>query len=311
MRAIYWLIILLFQPFLICGQKVDQEIENLMKQYRSIGLSAVVVKNNKIIYNKSFGFKNLEKQEPLAEKDVYRIASISKSFSATAILQLVSAKKISLNDDVSDLIGFAIRNPKFPEKPITLRMLLTHRSSLNDRQGYFNLDSINPNQSANWKNCYNDYPPDTRYQYCNFNYNIIGTIIERISGQRFDQYITHHILKPLGLYGGYCIDSLDSTRFTTLYEYDAASDSFVAAPEAYAPRREQIRNYKMGKSTPIFSPTGGMKMSATDLARYMMMHMNYGKGNGVRIIPKKYSKLMQQAISPPSGYGMAIMNLEN
>ncbi|WP_317235210.1 serine hydrolase [Niabella ginsengisoli] len=107
------------------------------------------------------------------------------------------------------------------------------------------------------------------------------------------------------------MDSLDSKRFTTLYEYDADNGQFVVAPDAYAPRREQISNYKMGHSTPIFSPTGGMKISAVDLTKYMMMHMNYGKSNNVRIIERKYSKLMQKALSKGDGYGLALMNYDD
>jgi CubicO group peptidase (beta-lactamase class C family) len=79
---------------------------------------------------------------------------------------------------------------------------------------------------------------------------------------------------------------------------------------AYAHPRD-IKNYVMGYSTPQFSPTGGMKISASDLAKYMMMHMNRGKYNGVRIISKKSSKLMQTKIADEEGYGLAISNLDD
>ncbi|RZJ63166.1 MAG: serine hydrolase, partial [Flavobacterium sp.] len=115
----------------------------------------------------------------------------------------------------------------------------------------------------------------------------------------------------LGLYGGYCVDSLDSTRFVKLYEYNSKTSEFTNATAAYAPRRTEIKNYVMGYSTPIFSPTGGMKISATDLAKYMMMHMNYGQSDGVRLISKKHSKLMQTAITPDEGYGLAIRSADN
>ena len=75
---------------------------------------------------------------------------------------------------------------------------------------------------------------------------------------------------------------------------------------AYAPRKTEIKNYVMGYSTPIFSPTGGMKISATDLAKYMIMHMNYGTSNGIKIISKKSARLMQTAITNDEGYGLAI-----
>jgi CubicO group peptidase (beta-lactamase class C family) len=286
-------------------QQAEACIAELMQQHKIAGISVAVVKHNQIIYTHSFGLKNIETNTPLTDDCLFRIASISKSFTATSLLQLAEAKKISLDDDVSNLIGFTIRNPKFPDKVITLRMLLSHQSSLNDSQGYFSLDLINPDKNSNWQKCYNDYEPGTKYQYCNLNYNMAGTILERVSGERFDQYVKHHILDPLGLYGGYCVDSLDNSRFATIYEYDTTA-GFTASPGAYASRSAEIASYTMGYSAPIFSPTGGMKINATDLAKYMMMHMNMGKYKRKRIISRKSAKLMQTPIDKDN-YGLAIM----
>ena len=291
------------------GQTKNAEacIGELMQQAKVAGLSVAVVKDNRIIYTHSFGNKNIETNTPLTDDCLFRIASISKSFTATSIMQLVEQGKLSLADDVSKLVGFKVRNPKFPGKTITLKMILSHTSSINDREGYFSLDNINPDKNPYWAKCYNDYEPGTNYMYCNLNFNMAGTILEKVSGERFDQYVKHHILDPLGLYGGYCVDSLDKSRFATLYEYNADSNRFIASPGAYAPRSTEIANYTMGYSTPIFSPTGGMKISATDLAKYMMMHMNYGRYNGKRIIRKKSARLMQSKIAEKEGYGLAIM----
>ncbi|VTP98079.1 serine hydrolase domain-containing protein [Sphingobacterium daejeonense] len=92
---------------------------------------------------KAFGYKDLETKEPLTTDNLFRIASISKSFSSTAIMQLVEAGKVSLDDDISDLIGFKVRNPKFPNTKITLEMMLSHRSkSQMTANGYFTLDVL-------------------------------------------------------------------------------------------------------------------------------------------------------------------------
>jgi len=292
-------------------EKAEQDLQAIMKQLKVVGLSVAVVKKGEIIYSHSFGLKDIESNTPLTDQNMFRIASISKSFSATSIMQLAEAKKLSLDDDFSKLVGFKIRNPKYPNTIITLKMVMSHTSSINDSQGYFNLDVINPEKNTDWAKCYNDYEPGKGYQYCNLNYNMVGTVIEKISGERFDQYVKHHILDPLKLYGGYCVDSLDNKRFATLYAYDSATQSFTASPAAYAPRREEISNYTMGYSTPIFSPTGGMKISATDLAKYMTMHMNGGNYKGVTIISKKSSAFMQTPIADVEGYGLAISNLND
>lgn len=286
--------------------KTETELQALLNRTNTVGLAVAVVKKGKLIYTHSFGAKDIEKNTQLSDSDIFRIASISKSFSATAIMQLVKEKKLALNDDFSKLVGFKVRNPKFPETVITLKMVLSHTSSINDSEGYFNLDAINPEKGKNWEKCYTSYEPGTGYLYCNLNFNMVGAVIEKITGERFDGYIKNHILNPLGLYGGYWVESLQQNRFATLYEYNASLKKFTPSPMAYAPRSEEIKNYVMGYSTPIFSPTGGMKISATDLAKYMTMHMNYGKYEGKRIISKKNSKLMQTKVSDEEGYGLAI-----
>lgn len=293
-------------------EKFEKDLGAYLESVESVGLSCVVVKDNQIVYNHNFGVKDLDTMEPVDDQTMFRIASISKSFTATSIMQLIDKGVLSLKADVSDLVGFPVRNPKFPETVITLEMLLSHTSSINDSEGYFTLDAINPAANPNAANCYNSYEPGCGYEYCNLNFNMAGTILERYSGERFDQYVVKNVLRPLGLYGGYCVDSLDASRFAHLYEME--NGVLTRQDEAYEPRSERIANYVMGKDTPVFSPTGGMKISALDLARYMIMHMNYGatplvkdaEGADLRIIPEALSKEMQTPRSSDENYGFAL-----
>lgn len=278
-----------------------------MEQYEAVGLSMAVVKDGKIIYSNALGYQDLETKGPLKTEHIFRIASISKSFTSTAIMQLVEQGHFTLDSDFGDLVGFPIRNPHYPDEVITLRMVLSHTSSISDKQGYFTLDVIDPSKNPNWKDAYNDYAPGAQYQYCNLNFNMAGAVLERYTDIRFDELIVNKILDPLGLYGGYCVDCLDNNLFASIYAHDAENKKFTIQPSAYHPRREEIKNYQMGYSAPIFSPTGGMKISAPHLAEYMTMHMNYGIYNGVRILSEESAKEMQKAVSE-SGYGLALTN---
>ena len=313
--SIIILIVFLFcytaKPIFAQNEKAEADLAQIMKKLDVVGLSVAVVKKGNIIYTNSFGLKDINTKAPLSDTDIFRIASISKSFSATSIMQLIEAGKLSLNDDFSDLVGFKIRNPNFPDDVITLKMILSHTSSINDSQGYFTLDAINPSKNPDWAKCYNAYAPGKGYMYCNLNYNMVGAVIEKLSGERFDNYVKNHILNPLGLYGGYNIDSLDANRFASLHDYDASTKTFKSAPAAYSIKREELKNYTMGYSSPLFSPTGGMKISATDLAKYMSMHMNMGKYMSKRIISKKSSKLMQTKVAEEEGYALALTNLDD
>jgi len=305
--------LLFWTPVLVSAQrvKVDSMLRAILQESPAVGMSVAVVKKNRIVYTHSVGFKNIERGIPLTDDCLFRIASISKSFSATSIMQLYEQGKLSLDQDVSELIGFPLRNPAFPNKVITLRLMMQHLSSINDSQGYFSLDSINPAKSAQWARCYSKYEPGTHYDYCNLNYNMIGAIIERVSGERFDQYVLNHILTPLQIYGGYNLDELDTARLASIYEYRTDSARFVLSPGAYASRTKEVAQYVMGYSTPIFSPTGGMKISATDLATYMLMHSRLGKAKGMRILKTSSAQIMQTPANGSLGYGFAIETEDN
>ncbi len=286
----------------------ESDLKKITDKYEAVGLAIVVVKNGKPVYEKAFGYKDLETKAPLTTNDLFRIASISKSFSSTAIMQLIEKGKVSLDDDISDLVGFKVRNPKFPDTKITLEMMLSHRSSLNDSNGYFTFDVLDTTKNKDWAKSYNNYEPGTDYEYCNLNFNMIGAVLERLTNVRFDNYIKQQILNPLKLEAGFCVDSLDQKRFAKLY--DKENGVYVEQKAAYNPRSEEIKNYKMGVSTPVFSPTGGMKISAKDLAKYMQMHMNHGKLGKVKLISKASSKKMQTGLSAKENYGLALLETD-
>jgi CubicO group peptidase (beta-lactamase class C family) len=197
-------------------------------------------------------------------------------------------------------------------------MLLSHSSSLNDSQGYFSLNVINPATNPDYAKCYNDYEPGTKYEYCNLGFNTLGTITEKLSGVRFDRYVRDKVLLPLGLYASFNVDDLDSTRFVSLYHPDTTGfaatgkTGFKLSEGVYASRAAILDTaYVMGYSTPLFSPTGGMKISAEDLARYMIMHINYGIDpvSQTRIISDEISHLMQTPVietGPESHYCLAL-----
>lgn len=304
-------------------QVANEKITEIMEQTQAVGLSVVVVKNCAIVFTKTYGLKEKESNTPLAQEDIFRIASISKSFTTTALMTLVEQGKVALDTDVSDLVGFRVRNPKFPDIVIDLKKLLSHSSSLNDSQGYFKLDVLNPETNPDYAKCYNEYEPGSQYEYCNLAFNTIGAIVEKYSGVRFDNYIAQTILNPLKLEASFNPDSLDASKFVTLYEYVKADSTkgteagFVPSPQAYASRANIIDSgYVAGYTTPIFSPTGGMKISATGLAKYMLMHMFDGTEphTAIEIISQESAKLMQTPViktGEGEHYCLALRTSEN
>lgn len=286
-------------------ERADRAMRKIVEESEAVGLAVAVVKDCSIIFSNSYGLKEIESETPLRDGDIFRIASISKSFTTTALMTLVERNLLSLEDDVSDLVGFTVRNPKYPDVVITLEQLLSHSASLNDSQGYFTLDVLNPEKNANYAECYNNYRPGTEYQYCNLAFNTIGSIVEKYADKRFDHYLSEVLFEPLNLEGGFNPDELDRAKYVTLYEYighdttEASKAIYEPSPQAYASRAANLEsNYQMGYSTPLFSPTGGVKISAIGLANYMTMHMFYGRDpkSGVEIISEESAKRMQNPI---------------
>lgn len=311
------LLVAITASFSSCNQcvkhRTDRAIQSVMDSYNAVGMAAIVVKDGQIIYNNAFGYKDLDTRTPLTTDHLMRIASISKSFTATGLLQLMEQGKLSLDDDISDLIGFTIRNPHHPDVPITLRMVLSHTASIRDQDNYSTLDHLNPSISGDCAASFFDYAPGQGYNYSNLGLNLAGSILEKVSGERFDQYIINHIFTPLGLHGGHNVDLLDTTRIAQIYRI--VDGEYAKAP-AYTSVAHRLSDYTMGYTTPIFSPTGGVKISPRDLATYMQMHMNYGEFSGVRIISEESSRIMQTPVWMPQNkyedrYALCLWEFEN
>ncbi len=169
----------------LTGAQVADSIRSWMEECRTMGLATVLFKGNDILYQNAFGWRDKKGGDKLEVTDIFKIASMSKSFSAVSIMQLVDEGKLSLEDDVSDLMGFPVRHPKWPDIPITLRMLLSHTSSMKDGTGnarYWSpawVDTTLTPVDSMLRRAFYDYAPGQGYNYCNRGFNMLGNIIER------------------------------------------------------------------------------------------------------------------------------------
>lgn len=290
--------------------EMESKIDSIFRSLDMTGLGIAVVKDDSIIYQKSFGYKVLPQNEDkgvlLENDDIFRIASISKTFIATAILQLMEQGKLSLDDDAQKYLNFPLRNPKFPNTPITIKMLLTHTSSINDSRSYISLDRINPQLDSLYKECYSPTIPGKVYKYCNLNYTILGAVMEGITNERFYEYIDININKPIDVTGSFVGTNLDSCKFVKQYRYDDTLGRYKEDLDAYRKYPHLLDDsYELGRSLALVFPPGGMKISTGNLAKYMMMHMNYGELDGVRIINENSERLMQDNYVGKSNYGLS------
>lgn len=285
------------------------------------GLSVIAIKNGEVAYSYSGGRRyidneNSENDLPFTEDTKLRIASVSKSFTAAAIMQLVDQDKIDLDTDVSEYLEFTLRNPNYPDKPVTCRQLLSHTSSLDDAdddsyvssssislEEYFRKDGVLYNNGDNFLK---DHAPGEFYNYCNLNYGALATLIEKISGQRFDVYMTENILEPMGLSASFNVNDFNDETLDLLspvYVKDRDADGAACPNSAWKAAVDDYRtkarspfapdDYIPGTNATSFGAQGGLRISANELSEWALMFCHDGVAtNGKRILSQESVDLM-------------------
>ena len=273
-------------------------------------LSVLAIRDGKVSYEGQFGRRRIGNgivpDLPANRDTLYRIASISKLMTTLGLMRLVEDKGIDLDADVSGYLGFKLRNPHFPDRPLTLRHLLTHTSSLRDEAGYSFpagtalRDFVTPGAALYGKGAMwaSNAGPGAYFTYCNLGWGLIGTLMERVSGERFDGLMQRLLLQPLGLTAGYNPAALPPAalaNLATLYRkrttdteiwdpngpWIAQVDDYASRPPAPPPG---IERYVIGDNATPFSPTGGLRIAARDMGVVMLMLMNGGVHEGTRIL---------------------------
>ena len=228
--------------------------------------------------------------------DPARIASISKLVTTIGVMRLVEQGKLHLDSDVSKQLGFPLRNPAFPDRVITLRMLLSHTSSLTDGAGYWNvpLGSAITSITSDPKAWDDKHPPDTYFRYTNLNFPLVAQLMERATGERFDLLMRRLVLAPLKLDACFnwsgCSDAAVA-RAVVLYDGNGAvekDDLHGKRPDCPVIVAEgdtcDLARATPGTNGALFSPQGGLRISVSDLAKIGRLLLNDGTLDGVHIL---------------------------
>jgi len=271
------------------------------------GLSVAVYARGDICYEFASGCRTIARpgavqSQPVTPSTKFRVASISKTVTALAVMQLVEAGGLALDADVGDYLGWPLRNPHWPDRPITTRMLLTHTSSLRDGAEYMfplsvTLESVFEAEHKTHEGTHfaaptdgADRAPGCFFEYCNLGFGVMGTLIESISSERFDLYVDRHVLAPLGVDASFNVHNLSDAGFAelaTLYRRQrdgvwAADAPWCAQVDDYCGIRPAppagLDEYIPGVNGTLFSPQGGLRISARDLVKVMKLFLQGGEG---------------------------------
>ena len=294
-------------------KRIHQIIEN--KNSPLLGGGLAVIKDNKTLFCKSMGIARLNPDGSMnktANEFVkYRTASISKLFTAVAIWKLEEKGLLDINDEASKYLNFKLRNPHFPDTPITIAMLLSHTSSIAEHGGNYNIpynhhisEFFNNNSEIYYNGSYSDKNYPGYFNYVNMNYCLLGTIIENITHERFDLYMKKNVLEPLNITGGFNLNEMPIEildEIGTLYE-KLNNGSFDIEGQ-WTPRmddftkgypKDNYSEYVIGTNGALFGPMGSLRISMTELTHLVYMFLNNGTYNGNVILkPETVEKMFK------------------
>ncbi len=278
-------------------------------------IAALAMRGGQIVYENAVGFARIDANDARrgieATPDfLYRIASISKMFVAMVAVKLADQAVLDLDRDISDYLGYPLRNPHFPTSPISLRMLLSHTSSLRDGGGYNFPETVAlrdvwlPGSARFGKGemWAKNRAPGPYFNYCNFAFGMIATVMECATRVRFDRLMERELFAPLGVTATFDPASLASAelaRVATLYrkrtevngrERWDTSGPWVPQVDDYtraAPKPRATDAYVVGTNGSVFGPQGGLRISLRGLRRTMTMLMNRGQIDGRIVLSER------------------------
>jgi CubicO group peptidase (beta-lactamase class C family) len=264
------------------NDSIDDYIINEMANNHIPGLSASITRNDRMIWSESYGYANINQNLLVKDTTLFILASISKTITATAIMQLYEQGYFDLNDSINDYLPFSVINPNFPSTNITFHMLLTHSSSIRDNWGVmpsYTGDSpiplgeylenyLTPGGAYYYPNS-NFYPeePGTVFNYCNVAVALVGYLVEVISGMPFDDYCKINIFDPLDMdETAWFLADLNVSNIAVPYVWNG--NDYVSYPQ-------------YGVS---FYPAAQLRTSTTQLSHFLLMMMNNGTYNSTQIL---------------------------
>jgi CubicO group peptidase (beta-lactamase class C family) len=283
------------------ASRLDSSLIAIMSTNHIPGLAACIVKKDSIVWQGYYGYADISMSRPVTDSTIFYLASISKTITATALMQLYEQGKFQLDDSINAYLPFQVRNPMFLGTPITFQMLLTHTSSIQDNWnampwqfgdypmslGTYLQKYLTPGGEYYYPSLnFYTYAPGTTWNYSNIGAALAGYLVEVISGVPFDKYCRDSIFTPLGMsHTAWFLRDLDTTLIARRYTY---SGTYIDD----------------GLSGCAYYPCGQLMTTAASLARFLIANINGGELNGSRILHNSTVHLMRTVYVPvtPSPY---------
>jgi CubicO group peptidase (beta-lactamase class C family) len=282
------------------------------------GIAAAIIAEGSVVWSDGWGHANLADGRPMTPETITNIASITKTVTNAAILQLRDEGRFALDDPINDHLPFEVVHPRHPNLPITFRHLLTHTGGVNDGDAYdASYACGDPTVSlAQWIEGYFtpggpyydadqnflDQAPGEKYSYSNLGYGLLGYLVENISGQSLADYTRIRLFEPLGMAStDWYLDDIDLERHATPYAWVSAGERLDNALFADLDGETVTEDGFVPFCLYSFYnlSDGLVRTSVLDLSRFLLAHMNHGELEGERILSEDtIQEIFQRQLDP-------------
>lgn len=275
------------------SQGLDEFFEQKMEDAHIAGLQVAYISNGELKWTGSYGLANYNTKETVTDSTLFMIASLSKPVTALALMRLYDKGLLALDEDINTYLPFHIRNPNFPEKKITLRMLLTHTSSLIDSEIVYSLYTLDQgggdspialgafiqeyflaNGTYYSENNFLNIAPGEELVYSNTGYALAGYLIEAITGETFATYMEYEIFMPLKMDNAFWfLENIKNNSIARPHEYQGMDENS---------EYDVLNHY----GYPSY-PDGQLRTTVTDYARIVNIFINEGKSGDSQFLKKE------------------------
>ena len=286
-----------------------------VERYGLAAIGACIVRDGKVAWSNGFGLADIEAKRRATADTIFPVGSVSKTVTLAAFMRLLEQGRCTLDDDISRYLPYKLRNPRFPDRPITLRHLLSFTSGIFDvdlQAGRNRLsfleeerdpkvsaaaalrDFLVPGRRHYSPENFLESAPGAHYAYSNSSYSLVGAVVERVSGRPFWEFCRDELFAPLGMKNStWRLSDLDQARYAFGYRREAG---------------------KLVKEPPATWPgymDGGLRTTPRDFGRFLAMMAGNGMFAGKRVLKAETLGLMlvpQAAAGAPAGKGFPVVS---
>ena len=306
--AFLLLMLMLAVPGVAEEMSMDARVDEVFRGTRTVGGAFVVAQHGEIVYERYYGEQQKTTHTPVTENTYFRGASVTKLVTGIGLMKMMDEGILDPDEDISTYLGYTVRNKRFMNTPITLRILMSHTAGLVENASFARKASIlsdmidvKKKASANFKKA---VKPGSEYAYSNFGAGITGAIVESVTGMDVSSYMRQTLFEPLGIDAAYSASQLAEPDYiAATYKKDG---SLYAAPsyllrQAYEQEALPDKHYR--------TTIGSLLIRPRDLARLGIALCGDGTVDGVRVLSEEAVVAMRQehsletdGITPDSPY---------